>query len=149
MVYPGRTMVPVQDVLDLVANMTARWNAKDAAAFSQLFAEDADFTDVIGQTAHGKAAIETQHLFPFTHNMREAVLSADSTTVRPAGEDCAVVILKWTTVGNLSLDGGPVPPRKGTMQLVVHRNGAALRILSVLNQDPLGIYGKQMAERGA
>lgn len=70
--------------------MIARWNAKDATAFSEALAEDATFTDVIGQTARGRGAIATQHEFPFTRNMRLAVLTADSVDVRPLGEDAAV-----------------------------------------------------------
>lgn len=135
------------DVRALVAEMTARWNAKDAAAFSELFGDDADFTDVIGQTAHGKKGIATQHEFPFSRNMRVAVLTADSLSVRPLGPDAAVALLKWTTTNNLSLDGGPVPDRKGTMQIVSRRDGGGWKIVSVLNQDPMGIYAKQMAEQ--
>src|SRR5262245_14936985 len=128
-------MEPGTDTHALVAEMIARWNAKDAASFAELFADDADFTDVIGQTARGRRALERQHVCPFTHNMREAVLTADSVEVRPLGADAAVVLLKWTTTRNLSLDGGPVPPRKGTMQLVVQRLDGVSRIVSVLNQD--------------
>ncbi len=140
-------MEPAFDTSALVTEMIARWNAKDATAFSELFAEDATFTDVIGQTARGRGAIATQHEFPFTRNMRLAVLTADSVDVRPLGEDAAVAILKWTTDNNLSLEGSPVPPRKGTMQIVVQTVKGGLKIVSVLNQDPMGIYGKQMAER--
>lgn len=132
----------------LITEMTARWNRKDAAAFSELFADDADFTDVIGQTAHGRQGIATQHEFPFTRNMRVATLSTDSLSVRLLGADVAVAILKWTTTNNRGLDGGPVPDRKGTMQIVSRRIGEGWAIVSVLNQDPMGIYGKQMAEHG-
>jgi len=141
-------MNPTSGVLALITDMFARWNSKDAASFSEVFSDDADFTDVIGQTARGKGAIETQHRFPFTRNMREATLAADSVDVRPLGADAAVALVKWTTAGNLSLDGAPIPPRKGTMQVVVQRDGGAFRVVSVLNQDPLGTYGKHVAERG-
>lgn len=135
------------DTEALVHDMIARWNTKDAAAFSELFAEDATFTDVIGQTAQGRGAIATQHEFPFTRNMRLAVLTADSLHVRPLGADAAVAVLKWTTENNLSMAGEAMPPRKGTMQIVAQRLDGGLRIVNVLNQDPLGTFGKQMAER--
>ena len=136
------------EVRALVVEMTARWNRKDAGAFSELFADDADFTDVIGQTAHGKKGIATQHEFPFTRNMRQATLASESLSVRSLGPEVAVALLKWTTTNNLGLDGGPVSDRRGTMQIVCRREASRWAIVSVLNQDPMGIYGKQMAEQG-
>src|SRR5262245_29999236 len=129
-----------REVLAVVDDLIARWNAKDAAAFAALFVADADFTDVIGKTAHGRAAIEEQHRFPFTRNMREAVLTTDVVSVRMLGRDASVALVSWTTTKNLSLDGEPVPDRKGTMQIVLHKSGGSWRIESVLNQDPMGVY---------
>ena len=134
--------------LAVIADMTARWNAKDAAAFADLFTDDADFTDVIGQTARGKLAIAAQHRFPFTRNMRDAVLTVDETQLRALSPDIHVALLRWTTTKNLSLDGAPAPDRRGNMHIVLQRTGGAWRIASVLNQDPMGTYGKQVAEAG-
>ena len=134
--------------LGVIADMTARWNAKDAAAFVQVFTDDADFTDVIGQTARGKLAIEAQHRFPFTRTMRDAVLTLEETHVRALSADVQVALVRWTTTKNLSLDGTPAPDRRGNMHIVLQRTGGAWRVASVLNQDPMGIYGKQVADAG-
>lgn len=134
--------------LAVITEMTARWNAKDAAAFADVFTDDADFTDVLGQTARGKVAIEAQHRFPFTRNMREAVLTVDETHVRALSSDIHVALLRWTTTKNLSLDGTPAPDRRGNMHVVLQRIGGKWRVASVLNQDPMGVYGKQVAGAG-
>lgn len=147
MVYP-RQMDSTSDVLAVIADMTARWNAKDAASFSGLFVDDATFTDVIGQTARGRAGIEAQHRFPFTRNMREAVLTVEQTHVRPLGPDASLVLLQWSTTRNLSLDGASAPDRRGNMLVVLERSAGTWAIVGVLNQDPMGIYGKQVAEAG-
>lgn len=141
-------MATINDVFSVIADMTARWNAKDAAAFVQVFTDDADFTDVIGQTARGRAAIEAQHRFPFTRTMRDAVLTLEETHVRALSADVQVALVRWTTTKNLSLDGTPAPDRKGNMHIVLQRTGGAWRVASVLNQDPMGIYGKQVADAG-
>jgi uncharacterized protein (TIGR02246 family) len=133
-------------VLAVLDDMFARFNEKDAAAFTEVFADDADFTDVLGQTAHGKAEIEAQHRFPFTRTMRDASLAADRIDVRGLGPDAAVAIVRWTSIGNVTPDGAPIPPRKGAMQVVLTRSGGTWRIVSVLNQDPMGVFGKQLPQ---
>ncbi len=136
-------------VLAVIAEIVARFNAKDEAAFVEIFTEDADFTNVIGETAHGKTAIEVMHRFPFRQNMRHATLSAENVDVRFLGDDVAVALVKWVSTQNLSLDGTKAPDRKGNMMVVVRRSGAGpFLVVSVLNQDPLGIYGKQVADAG-
>jgi YCII-related domain/SnoaL-like domain len=42
-----------------LADFVEAWNRHDAKAFSMLFAEDADFTNVRGMSAHGRADLET------------------------------------------------------------------------------------------
>ena len=49
-------VVPDEEgIRKVLANFIEAWNKHDAKAFSMLFAEDADFTNVAGVSAHGRA----------------------------------------------------------------------------------------------
>ena len=45
---------------------TDAWNKHDAKAFSNVFSEDADFTNVRGVSAHGRSEVEKFHAPRFT-----------------------------------------------------------------------------------
>jgi len=142
----ARVMDAMADALSVINEMTVRWNAKDAAGFAELFSADADFTDVLGQTAHGRQEIEAQHRFPFTRTLRAATLSVDRIEARPLGSDVVVALVPWAATGNLGPDDAPLPERAGKMHVVLQRTGGAWLIASVLNQDPTGIYRHLMPE---
>jgi hypothetical protein len=48
----------VRNVLTAIGDA---WNKHDAEAFSMVFADDADFTNVIGMSAHGRTEIAKFH----------------------------------------------------------------------------------------
>lgn len=133
------------EVLAVIDAMIARWNRKDPELFAELFAEDADFTDVLGQTAQGRGEIATQHLFPFTHTLRRAVLRAEHVAARTCGTDTLVVRVHWSMEDAMGLDGSPLPTLHGKMQVVVQRGEQGWQIVSVLNQNPAGVFGQMMA----
>jgi len=132
------------EALAVIDEMIARWNRKDAEAFAEVFVEDADFTDVLGQTAHGRAEIAAQHTFPFTRTLRKATLTADHVAARTCGTDTLVVRVHWSMSGPLALDDSPLPDLQGKMQVVIQRGAEGWKIVSVLNQNPAGVYGKQL-----
>jgi len=130
------------EALAVIDEMIARWNRKDEEAFAEMFAEDADFTDVLGQTAHGRAEIAAQHTFPFTRTLRKAILSADHVAARTCGTDTLVVRVHWSMSGPLGIDDSSLPTLQGKMQVVLQRGASGWQIVSVLNQNPAGVYGK-------
>lgn len=132
------------EALAVVDEMIARWNRKDAEKFAAMFAEDADFTDVLGQTAHGRAEIAAQHTFPFTRTLRSATLSADHVAARTCGTDTLVVRVHWTLTEPLAFDDSPLPDMQGKMQVVIQHGDHGWQIVSVLNQNPAGVYGKSL-----
>ncbi len=46
-----------QAIKQVIYNLEEAWNRHDAKAYSLVFAEDANFTNVFGQKAHGRATI--------------------------------------------------------------------------------------------
>ncbi len=134
------------EALVVIDQMIARWNSKDAEAFAALFAEDAEFTDVLGQTAQGRAEIAAQHAFPFTRTLRKAILTADHVAARTCGMDTLVMRVHWSMAEALALDDSPLPVLTGKMQVVIQRSAGGWQIVSVLNQNPAGVFGKQLPQ---
>ena len=48
-------------IKQVLTGFVEAWNHHDAKAFSMVFAEDADFTNVRGMSAHGRTEVEKMH----------------------------------------------------------------------------------------
>lgn len=123
-----------QEIIAVLERFTDAWNKKDMAAFMACFAEAAEFTDVVGQIALGKAAIEKQHVFPFQVVMREAVLQLEDLYMREIKPDLVMVSGKWKVTGSLTPDGKALPPRTGVIQFMIEKT-KGWQILLVHNAD--------------
>jgi len=115
-------------IQDLISRLVAGSNANDVKAFANVFAEDADFTNVIGQHAKGRASIEEFHA-PYYSGPRQpgrpsfinARLTAVESKIRFLRPDVAAVDIKWQQTGAISPKGHPWGPRTGLMNWVVTR----------------------------
>jgi uncharacterized protein (TIGR02246 family) len=112
---------PIQGIQQLIDELMRRWNAHDAASLTELFTADARFTDDVGQMVSGRTEIEQLFEYPFRKTLRQAVLTVDESEIQAVCDNAVVVHLRWTTTGNLSTSGMPLPPRDGVMQLVFQR----------------------------
>ncbi len=119
------------------------WNAKDLTRFGSLFAENAEFTDVVGQTAIGKEAIIEQHVFPFQRVMKQATLELKEGYARRLTDDLVIVSAKWKVTGSLTPDGKPLPDRNGVLQIIFRKEMAEYPILLVHNADNALPYDRQ------
>lgn len=129
------------EALAVIDEMIARWNRKDAEEFAAMFVEDADFTDVLGQTAQGRAEIAAQHQPPFSRTLRGARLTADHVAIRTLGGDAAVARVHWSLSDPHALDGSSLPTLHGKMQVTLVRGEAGWQIAAVLNQIPTSVFG--------
>jgi len=75
----GRTEQAITEVLE---RFTEAWNTHDAKAYAALFAENADFTNVFGQSFHGRETIEAQHAKIFTSMFKDSRITSMHSTVR-------------------------------------------------------------------
>lgn len=108
----------------IVNSLVAAWNAHDARAFAQSFAEDADFTNVFGMHAKGRGAIESFHAPIFATMFKDSRLAAADTRVRPLRADIAAVDLRWEMTGARGPDGTPWPRRRGLINMILtHEHG--------------------------
>ena len=110
----------------LVSKLVAASNANDVKAFADVFAADADFTNVFGQRAMGRSKIEEFHA-PYYSGSRQpgrpsfinAKLTVLENRIRFLRHDVAAVDVKWQQTGAISPDGQPWGTRIGLMNWVV------------------------------
>src|ERR1700737_1462620 len=71
-----------EEIQKVLAQQAEAWNRHDAKAFSMVLAEDADFTNVIGMSAHGRAEIEKFHARMFVTRFKDTHLKITTTKIR-------------------------------------------------------------------
>jgi uncharacterized protein (TIGR02246 family) len=119
-----------------ISAVVEAWNRHDMKAYSAQFTEDADFVNVLGMHFRGRPQIEAVHVDLHRTIFKNSNLRAASTTVRPVNEQVAVAHVAWEMTGAEGLPGWNVPElRKGTMSLVLVRNGDRWLITAAQNTD--------------
>lgn len=111
------------------------WNRHDVEAFSMAFAEDADFTNVLGMTAHGRTEIARFHAPIFATVFKGSSLKIDDTKVRFIKPDVAAVDEWWEMTGARDGNGKEIALRKGLLNLVMTKRGAHWVIAVMHNMD--------------
>jgi uncharacterized protein (TIGR02246 family) len=119
----------------VAAALVVDWNNHDMKGFANLFAEDADFVNVIGIWWHGRPEIQKQHESLHATRMRNSNLVAGETAVRLLRPDVAVIHVRWQLIGDTGIDGVTLPPRQGVLSLVTVRSGSKWLIASAQNTD--------------
>jgi uncharacterized protein (TIGR02246 family) len=118
----------------LVAFINA-WNIHDAHAFSMVFSEDADFTNVRGMGAHGRAEVEKFHEKPFATWFKESNQKITANKVRFIKPDVAAVDAWWEMTGAKTQDGMDIPLRKGLLNFIMTMNDDNWSITIMHNMD--------------
>ncbi len=130
-------------VKQLLDQFISTWNDKDLEGFGELFTHDAEFTDVVGQTALGREAIVKQHIFPFERVMKFATFEMKDAYIRELSPQLIIVSALWKVSGSVTPDGKQLPDRNGVLQLIAERKDNAFLIKLVHNSDNALPYEKQ------
>jgi len=125
----------------LVAAMGEAFAKLDAHAFSLVFHEDADFTNVWGMSAHGRNAIEEFHR-PLLEgdgagqipSFKHAELKILEMRIRFLRPDVASVDALWTQTGAVQ-NGHDMGARKGLLMLIATRERDGWGIAVMHNMD--------------
>ena len=128
----GRTEQAITEVLE---RFTEAWNTHDAKAYAALFAENADFTNVFGQSFHGRETIEAQHAKIFASMFKDSRITSMNSTVRLIDQLFASVDVIWTMSGAVDMKGNSWADRKGLMSLVMKSENEVWSILIMHNMD--------------
>ena len=121
---------------------TIAWNRHDAKEFAELFVDDGEWTDVLGQHIKGKQQIEKLHKYPFKSVLKDATLIIISIRNRFITKDIFAIDVEWKTTGNKTPDGKPIPDRNGLLDLVVTLEGGSTRITLGHNVDYRTAYSR-------
>ena len=125
----------------LLAGMGDAFAKLDAHAFSMVFHEDADFTNVWGMSAHGRKAIEEFHR-PLLEgdgagpipSFKHAELKVLDTRIRFLRPDVASVDANWTQTGAVQ-NGHDMGLRKGLLMLIATKERDGWGIAVMHNMD--------------
>ncbi len=116
------------------------WNTHDAHAFALTFAEDADFTNVAGVHAGGRANVEAFHAPVFAGIFKESHQTDKVRSVRFLKSDLAAVDIDWEMTGAKFPDGRPRPYRKGLLDWVVAKQADGSWLILVMHNSDLTDY---------
>lgn len=122
-------------IRNVVTRFVEAWNQHDAHAFSLVFAETADFTNVRGVGASGRAAIEAFHAPIFQTMFKASHQTAAVKSIRFIKPDVAGVDVLWEMTGSTDRNGVPVPLRKGLLSFVMTKQAEQWSILVMHNMD--------------
>ena len=111
------------------------WNQHDAKAFSMVFAEDADFTNVRGMSAHGRTEVEKFHAPIFAKNFKDTHQTMTDTKIRFITPDVVAVDARWEMTGAKGPDGQDIPLRKGLLNFIMTRSSDQWLITVMHNMD--------------
>lgn len=134
----GQTAQMVKDaqgIQTLLTSLATAWNIHDAKAFSMGFAEDADFTNVVGMGAHGRTAIATFHEKPFATWFKNSTLKITDKKIRFITDGIAAVDAWWEMTGAQSPEGKDIPLRKGLLNFIMTKGNDTWFIMVMHNMD--------------
>lgn len=135
--FPGESSPGPEAV---VQGFTDAWNRHDMNALASLYADDADFVNVIGLWWHGRDQIRAEHVTLHEGRMKQTTLRAEAPVIRRVSPDVAIAHVKWELRGDEGAEGWKIGEvRKGILTHVLVRSGGAWRIVSTQNTDVLDL----------
>lgn len=124
-----------EEIRKVLADFVEAWNKHDAKAFSMVFAEDADFTNVRGTSASGRAEIEKFHAPLFATRFKGTSQKMAKTKIRFIRPDVAAVDAWWEMTGVKGPEGQDIPLRRGLLNFIMTKEGDGWRIMVMHNMD--------------
>jgi uncharacterized protein (TIGR02246 family) len=117
------------------------WNAHDMERLQDLYADDADFVNVIGMRWQGASEIARMHVVLHESRMRQTTLLSEGMTVRVLAPSVAVVHDTWVLTGDPGAPGWKVgEQRRGILVHVLKLDGAGKwHIAASQNTDIQGL----------
>ena len=104
---------PIKAPLDIASKFTKAWNAGDAKSISELFAEDADFVNVVGLWWTSRRSIRRALKRGFAEWFAGSSFTVEKLSQRLLGSDAAVIIARWRIEGQRDPEGEVAEARRG------------------------------------
>jgi len=119
----------------VLTDFTDAWNKHDAKAFSNVFSEDADFTNVRGTSAHGRSEVEKFHAPRFITTFKDSYQKITQSKIRFIKPDVAAVDAWWEMTGMKNPEGQDMPARRGLLNFIITKNSNTWLITVMHNMD--------------
>ncbi|UWQ81522.1 SgcJ/EcaC family oxidoreductase (plasmid) [Leisingera sp. S132] len=128
--------MPMPETPDDIPRLFAEaWNARDARALAALFAEDADFVNVVGLWWHNRVDIEKAHAYGLSTFFRHSEITARGIKVRRVGGDTAIIHTRWKLAGQIDKAGETLEDRFAIMVFFAQRLANGWTVLAAHNTD--------------
>ena len=122
-------------VMNLVNGFDTAWNKHDMSAFGTLFADDAEFVNVVGMWWRGRDAIQAAHTHTHATFLKDSVLEWNVASLKFLAPDVALVHVEWRMTGHREPSGAIGMPRKGILVLVTVKSAIGWRIAAGQNTN--------------
>ncbi len=132
----------ISKINTLIEKFTIAWNRHDAKEFAELFVDDGEWTDALGQHVKGKAQIEKLYEYPFKSVPKDVTLTIISVRKRIITNEIFAIDVEWKTAENKTPDGKPIPDRNGLLDLIDSLEGDRTRIILGHNVDYTTAYSR-------
>ena len=127
--------MPVDDPAEFPKAFTRAWMARDGDALAALFAEDADFVNVVGIWWEDRAAIARAHSYALQSFFADTTLIPGRIKLRQLGPDAAVVHCRFRLTGQRAPDGSTAAPRSTVLVFVLRRGPDGWQAVAAQNTD--------------
>ena len=112
-------------VTRIAEQFVAIWNAHDMTRLADIYADDADFVNVIGMRWKGASQIAQMHVLLHESRMRQTMLVSEDLDVRVLAPSVAVVHDTWVLTGDPGAPGWRTgEQRRGILMHVLKLDGA-------------------------
>ncbi|MDF0597054.1 YybH family protein [Psychromarinibacter halotolerans] len=131
---------------DMPAAFARAWMARDAGALAALFAEDADFVNVVGIWWEDRPAIEAAHGYALGSFFADSRLVPGRVKLRRLGDNVAVVHCRFLLTGQRRPGGGAAGRRSTIICFVMQRTAEGWRCVTAQNTDIVPGAETQLAD---
>ena len=125
----------VETIKATIQKFAEAWNAHDANLLVPLFAENADFVNVMGRWQKSRDELVKAHAETFATVFSKSRMTFLETQVKFHKPDVAVVHTTWHLEGQKNPTGGDLPDRNGILTATILNQNEKWEIVAVQNTD--------------
>ena len=115
----------VSAVTRIAEQFVSIWNSHDMTRLAEIYADDADFVNVIGMRWKGASQVAQMHVLLHESRMRQTTLASEGLDVRVLAPSVAVVHDTWVLTGDPGAPGWKIgEQRRGILLHVLKLDGA-------------------------
>lgn len=126
---------PLKSPEAMPAAFATAWADRDGRALAGLFAEDADFVNVVGLWWEDREAIARAHDYALKSFFAKSRLAVGRVKLRRIGSDVAVVQARVVLTGQIGRDGAEAGRRNTILTFVMERRADGWLCVAAQNTD--------------